>query len=527
MTTIAPFAAGSYATNRTATQLTSLKSQLNDLTEQLSSGLTAQSYGGLGTGRSAALSAQASISALNGYGAIIDTAQTRAKLGTTSLTQVVTIANDTNTTLQNGLQSTSTHTQAAKSTALNNLNAALDALNQSDGSVYLFGGNKGAVAPVVDADTILNGTTDPSTGATIDGLSTLVNEQVQADLGPQGNGRLTQSAPNSGNPVTLTEGSSAHTAAPAGAFGFSLANMKASNSNALQVTSSGSPVTYSINVAAQPNAGDTLTVQLGLPDGSTTALTLTASAVANSSSTTTFAIGATPADTANNLSQTLKNALADAAGTTLMASSTARASTNFFAASTDAHTTPQRIYTDPATGGPTYVYPTTTPATTLKQSVVWYQGESGPDTTARASQTFQIGSSSTIQLGARANETSIQKVLAGLATVALGMPTGTTPNANTAYVAVAAQATPLLAASNTGQSVQDIVTDFSLASARMSNAASANTAQQSTLQNTVDGIEQASTEEAATKLMNLQTRLQASYQITASLSKLSLVNYMS
>lgn len=534
MTTIAPFAAGSYATNRTATQLTSLKSQLNDLTEQLSSGLTAQSYGGLGTGRSAALSAQASISALNGYSAIIDTAQTRAKLGTTSLTQVVTVANDTNTTLQNGLQSTSTDTQAAKSTALNNLNAALDALNQSDGSVYLFGGNKGAVAPVVDADTILNGTTDPSTGATIDGLSTLVNEQVQADLGPQGNGRLTQSAPNSGNPITLTEGSSARTAAPAGAFGFSLANMKASNSNALQVTSSGSPVTYSINVAAQPNAGDTLTVQLGLPDGSTTALTLTASAVANSSSTTTFAIGATPADTANNLSQTLKNALADAAGTTLMASSTARASTNFFAASTDAHTTPQRIYADPSNGDPTYTYtgldyfskPPGLP-TAPKQSVVWYQGESGPDSTARASQTFQIGSSATIQLGARANEAPIQKVLAGLATVALGMPTGTTPNANNAYVAVAAQATSLLAASNTGQSVQDIVTDFSLASARMSNAASANTAQQSTLQNTVDGIEQASTEEVATKLMNLQTRLQASYQITASLSKLSLVNYMS
>ena len=55
----------------------------------------------------------------------------------------------------------------------------------------------------------------------------------------------------------------------------------------------------------------------------------------------------------------------------------------------------------------------------------------------------------------------------------------------------------------------------------------ANAAQQSTLQDTVDGIEQASTEEVATKLLDLQTRLQASYQITASLSKLSLVNYIS
>jgi flagellin-like hook-associated protein FlgL len=92
---------------------------------------------------------------------------------------------------------------------------------------------------------------------------------------------------------------------------------------------------------------------------------------------------------------------------------------------------------------------------------------------------------------------------------------------------VVAQATPLLAANATGDSVQDMVTDFSLASARMSNAKTANAAQQSTLQDTVDGIEQASTEEVATKLLDLQTRLQASYQITASLSKLSLVNYIS
>ncbi len=85
----------------------------------------------------------------------------------------------------------------------------------------------------------------------------------------------------------------------------------------------------------------------------------------------------------------------------------------------------------------------------------------------------------------------------------------------------------MIAAYNTGNSVQNIVTDFSLASARMSSAQTANAAQQSTLQDTVDGIEQASTEEVATKLLDLQTRLQASYQITSSLSKLSLVNYLS
>ncbi|URD34753.1 hypothetical protein M6G65_19470 [Methylobacterium tardum] len=75
--------------------------------------------------------------------------------------------------------------------------------------------------------------------------------------------------------------------------------------------------------------------------------------------------------------------------------------------------------------------------------------------------------------------------------------------------------------------MQDTVTQLSLASTRLSNAATTNKATQNTLQNTLDGIEQAPTEEVVTKLLDVQNRLQASYQVTASLSKLSLVNYIS
>jgi hypothetical protein len=48
----------------------------------------------------------------------------------------------------------------------------------------------------------------------------------------------------------------------------------------------------------------------------------------------------------------------------------------------------------------------------------------------------------------------------------------------------------------------------------------------SLLQDTLDGVEQASTEETAATMLNLQTRLQASYQTTSMLSQLSLVNYL-
>jgi hypothetical protein len=517
MSTISPFAAGSYVSTRSTFQLLNLKDQLNDLSTQLTSGRTSQTYGGLGTGRTSALAAQASISSLIGYGTVIDTAQTRAKLGTTSMAQVVAVATDTNTTLQNGLQSTSTDTQAAKSTALNNLNAALDALNQTDGSVFLFGGRDGSKAPVLDSNSILYGTTDGN-GNVLDGLTDLIGDQVTADLGTDKNGRLTQAGTG---PITLTEDATAR--ATPNPFGFSIASMTASNGTNIAVTQTAtSPAAYSIDVPNQPAVGDTLTIKLGLPDGSTTSVTLQATAASEPGSVKTFTLGATPADTAANLSIAVGNALTNAAKTTLTANATARASSDFFSASTQANTFPRRIPNP--TGTPSYV------AGTATNTVVWYQGETGtspnPDKDARITQSFQIGPSATVALGARANEQPIQKVLAGLATVALGMPSGNPAGMVGAYEAIANAASPLLASITTSPSVQDIVTDFSLASARMTNAAAANGAQQSTLQDTVDGIEQASTEVVATKLMDLQTRLQASYQVTASLSKLSLVNYI-
>lgn len=140
MTTITPFAAGSYITNRNASQLLTLKNQLNDLSNQLSSGQVSQTYGGLGSGRSTALAAQATLSALNGYASGITAAQTRTNLAVTSLTQVASIGTSTASTLQNGLQSVAANSVSGRATALANLQTVLDTLNQSAAGNYLFGG---------------------------------------------------------------------------------------------------------------------------------------------------------------------------------------------------------------------------------------------------------------------------------------------------------------------------------------------------------------------------------------------------
>ncbi|MBP1180109.1 flagellin [Methylobacterium sp. PvR107] len=514
MTTIKPFAAGSYLTTRNAAQLTTLKNQLNDLSTQLSSGLTAQTYGGLGSGRSTALSAQATLSALTGYAAGINAAQTRTNVAVTSLTQVATLGIDARNTLNNGLQSTPVNATAAKTNALNNLQAALDTLNQSVAGNYLFGGANSSTQPVLDADTILNG------NGTQIGLKTFVANQVAADVGPLKNGRLSQTYPtldSNGVPIntkiTLSDDPSSQVSPRSGyvitgASALPIAGGIAAN---YVSGSTGMSNAVTIDVNQQPVAGDSLTLTLQLPDNTTTTVTLTAAASGTTpaSSSTGFAIGADAAATAKNLNDALTSALSASAGSTLTANSTARAASAFFSA------------------------PNAT--TTAANTVVWYQGENG-STDPLSTQSVQVSAGSSVQVGVRANQPAISNVLAGLATVALGMPSSSDPNAAAIYSAISGKAQPLLSSADTSPgtsstgalpSVQDTVTQLSLASTRMSNAATTNKASQNTLQNTLAGIEQAPTEEVVAKLLDVQNRLQASYQVTASLSKLSLVNYIS
>lgn len=518
MTTITPFAAGSYLTTRNASQLAALKNQLNDLSNQVSSGKVATTYGGLGSGRSTALSAQATLSALTGYASGIGTAQTRTNLAVTSLTQVSTVGTDARDTLNNGLQSAASSTVAGRATALSDLQTVLDTLNQSAAGNYLFGGGDATTQPVADVDTILYGATN-SDGSKKLGLQGYIADQVAADLG-SGLGRLTVS-PSGSNPVTVTEPNDASRAS----FGFTLGNA-ASATAAITATpvagTPGTPGSVTFDVTSQPAVGDNVTVTLNMHDGTSTTLTLTAVSGQTQTSATgtgaTFSIGANTAETADNLNKALQGALTAAAGTTLAASSTATAAKNFFTGSASAGVYPPHI--DTSSGLPAYV------AGTKDNTVLWYQGEDS-GTPAIDTQSVQISASASIGTGARANDGSIQKVLAGLATMAYALPATTTGDVNTAYQAVVDRAGTLLTSAYTSPSVQDTVTELSLASARLTNASTTNAATQNTVQNTLDGIEQAPTEEVVAKLLDVQNRLQASYQITATLSKLSLVNYIS
>lgn len=538
MTTITPFAAGSYLTTRNSAQLTTLKNQLNDLSNQVSSGQVSQTYGGLGSGRSTALAAQATLSALSGYAAGITAAQTRTNVAVTSLTQVATLATDARNTLNNSTQSTSPNQTATKTVATNNLETVLDTLNQSVAGNYLFGGADTTTQPVLDADTILN-SVQKSDGSGKAGLLQMINDQITADSGPGPvkTGWLTIGpASTTSAQVTITESADNNVRAD---FGFSLASAPTSTTSAIQATYQAGTTTAAGSVQlsvgpSQPSVGDTITLTLKMHNGTSTTVTLTAVAAGTTptSSSTTFALGQSgdTVSTANNLKSALSSAIAAATSGPLAASSTATAASNFFTGS--AHggplpgggVLPQRIQFD-SSGIPSYR------SATALDTVLWYQGEntyssSNTSTSALDTQSVQVSANASIGTGARAIDPAIQNVLAGLATMAF-MPTNAAANPASTYQTVIDAAGPLLSSVDGTNGVQDTITQLSLASARLSNASTTNKATQNTMQNTLDSIEQASPEETIAKLLDVQNRLQASYQITSSLSKLSLVNYIS
>ncbi len=223
MSSITAFAAGTYRLDRQASGLVGMKSQLDDLSRQLATGRTAETYAGLGPGRATSLSARAGISAQDGYIAAITSADTRVKLATASLTQLKTLSDSARSNL-NGLLTS--QNQALPSTSVqladNNLSAVIDALNQQVGDVYVFSGRATDTRPVVSRELILNG--DSSQG--LAGLKDLIAEQKRADLGTDGNGRLTQAL--SGADISLTEDGNAQARAN---FGFSLVGATASGSS--------------------------------------------------------------------------------------------------------------------------------------------------------------------------------------------------------------------------------------------------------------------------------------------------------
>lgn len=482
-----------------------LKAQMADLQNQLTSGKKSTTYSGMGANGGFAIAARAQLSNIAAYTDTMMKINTNIHVANTALQALSDIGTQLQNAALSGSQALNSAGQTAgQQTAVAQFSSVVGILNTQAGDRYVFSGSEIYTQPVASSDLILNGD-----GAGRAGLKQVISERRQADLGAGGLGRIAISSP------TATSVAVAEDVSPS-VYGMKLQSVSSSLTGATVTGPAGTPPAISIDLgAANPADGDTVSFTFNLPDGTSETVQLTASSEAPTPAGS-FAIGATPTATAANLNAALTASIGVLAGTSLVAASAVQASRDFFGQP------PQRVdVTPPAT------LSTATAAVdgTAADTVQWYTGEEGTGS-ARATSVVRVDASVTVQYGMRANEDAIRSLMESVALLAAVTTSPTDPNAAGQISALTARVAQNLSVEPGSQNIRDIQVDLANAQTIMKDATARQKLTQATMQNIIDQAENISTDEVASQLLALQTDLQASYQTTAMLSRLSLVNFI-
>lgn len=209
----------------------------------------------------------------------------------------------------------------------------------------------------------------------------------------------------------------------------------------------------------------------------------------------------------------------NATNLTVTSSNTAAFAALGFGATVTASAAPLRV------GGPPYNTATTLVAGTAANTVIWYTGEAGSDS-PRGTAVARVDQSITVQYGARADEQAFRHLLKNVAAYAAVTTDAANPNASGQSTALSQRIGANLAPQTGYQSLQDIQAEFAGAQHAVKSTTDRQTQLKSMAQAMLDSIEGISTEEVATKILALQTSLQASYQTTATLYQTTLLKYL-
>ena len=303
-----------------------------------------------------------------------------------------------------------------------------------------------------------------------------------------------------------------------GPFGFKLASVVSTLTNAVVAGPGGGPppaITVDFT-AGNPNAGETVTVALTLPDGSSKSVMLTATA-APSPGVNEFTIGATTGDTALNLRAALATAVGDLADLSLPPASATAAAEDFF--NVDAANPPRRV------AGPPFDTASALVAGTPANTVTWYTGEAGSDP-ARSTAVARADQGVTVAYGMRATEQGLRLSVQNIAIFAAVTFSAADPEASNKYREMASQVASGLSAIPGRQKIRDVASDLAGAQVTIGASDERHVQTRSLLLGLLEHIEGAPVEEVGAQILALQTRLQASLQTTAMLFETSLVNYI-
>jgi flagellar hook-associated protein 3 FlgL len=264
-----------------------LKNQLTVLQSQLTTGEKSTTYAGMGVNEGFAIAARSQLANISAFTDTMTNINTNIGIANGALQSLADIGN-TVLSSANGSSPTlnSSGQSVAQQTAGSQLSSMLGILNTQAGNNYLFSGSAINTPPVASYNTIINGTTTQA------GLQQVIAQRQQADLGISS---------LSGAVVTSPTATSVQVAGASAPYGFTLTAISATGAAVAVTSPTGSPAAGSVALTAQPAVNDKINFSFKLPDGTTQQIQLTAG--------TSFAIGATTANTATNLNAALTTAV--------------------------------------------------------------------------------------------------------------------------------------------------------------------------------------------------------------------------
>ena len=318
-----------------------------------------------------------------------------------------------------------------------------------------------------------------------------------------------------GNSVTLAE-DGAH------GFGIKLTGMQTTSAGISTFEQTATqPRVLQMRVVSQPQAGDTITINVTYPDNTEGQIVLTAT-TDSPPGDGEFEIGADVDATAANISAALTSQLENIRDTELSAASANKATEDLI---TLGGNPPRRVDGPPfetATGmidgiteGPS------------ANTVMWYTGQS---TTGSARQTAsaRVDESTTAYYGVLGNEQGLADLVRASAVMAAStFSTSSTEDADR-YQKLAIRQVTRLSDTNNAQSgaIEVIALELGLAQATVGSAEERHASYSAQLETMLSEIESVDINEVAMQLLTVRTNLEASYQTMSRLSELSLVNYM-
>ncbi len=487
--------------------LLDLREQMVDLQRQFGTGKKAETYGELGGDRTISLAMRARISEVDAYSSTIQTVQLR--------TQAMTLVFDRGLELLDQSRSDAATQSfevvengqtAMQQRAAISLEEMLSLLSTEVAGRHLFAGREVDSDPVAGLSAIMDGEGGKA------GFRQHLDERRQADLGADGLGRLAVPAPVAGD-VTIAED------AAGSPFGFKISAATSTLSGTTVSGPAGSPASATISFGATlPEPGENIRIELSMPDGTATSVVLTAVAAGEGGAPNSFEIGADAAATAANFQAALAQSIERAATTELAAASGFAAAQDFFAI--DGANPPQRV------DGPPFDSATALRDATATDTVRWYTGDDDSAVSARSTSVAKVDDQVNVAYGARANEEAFTWLVQNLAVLAAETFDDTSEADRVRYSEMSERAMANFSYPDGRQKIDAIYAQIATVQYVGEQADTRHTTTKTMAENLVAEVEVADRNEVAVSLLSLQTRLEASYQVTAILAQMNLTNFL-